>query len=462
MYKRILLFLIALITAIQSQNYIIETPVTGLNQPVAFEFIPATTNVIITHKLADARIYNLSTGSLVSTFWTFTDSLNSGFERGVLGVCVDPNYSSNHYVYIYYIHSNPPNSSTNQRSRVVRFTQSGNAGTSPFIVFDYLLGTIAGNHVGGNIRFGVDGKLYISLGETAVSSNSQLLTNPRGKILRINSNGTIPSDNPYYDDGNPATGNDDRIWVWGCRNTFDFCISPVNDSIYASENGGSAFDEVNFIKKGKNYGWPNCEGYCNPYNPSYKNPMHTWGSPLPAVTGIMVYNGSQMPWLSGKLLVADNDNGRIYRCDLNGTLDSVVSRAQIFDLDGLTTLKQGGDGYIYALNGGYTGAGKIYRIKPDPTGIDPNGTPVSFSLKQNYPNPFNPSTSIEYVLDKKGFVTLKITDVLGNEISVLYSGVKLAGEHTVEWNAGGFPSGVYFYSLNVEGNTDFKKMVLMK
>ncbi len=447
---------------IHSQNYIIETPLTGLNQPVAFDFIPSTPNVIVTHKLSTASIYNLSTNTLVSTFWTFTDSLNSGFERGVLGVTVDPNYASNNYIYVYYIHSNPPNSNTNQRSRVVGFTNAGNLGTNPTLIFDYLLGTIAGNHVGGNIHFGRDGKLYISLGETAVSSNSQLLTNPRGKLLRVNSDGTIPTDNPYYDDGNPATGNDDRIWIWGCRNSFDFCVSPINDSIYVSENGANTFDEVNFCKKGRNYGWPNCEGYCSPYNPAYKNPMHVWGSPLPAVTGIMVYNAPQMPWLIGKLLVSDNDNGRIYQCDLNGTLDSVVNRTQIFDLDGLTTLKQGTDGFIYAMNGGYTATGKIYRIRPDPAGINNNNFPVTFSLGQNYPNPFNPKTIINYELRVTSYVQLKIFNAQGKEINILVNQKQNAGSYETEWDAANFPSGIYFYRLEANGTSIEKKMVLIK
>jgi glucose/arabinose dehydrogenase len=454
-----IMFFLAVTLSLNAQNYIVEQPVTGLVQPVAFDFIPNTSYVVVTHKQGFVRIYDLTNGSTVSTFWNFTDSVNSNFERGVLGVTVDPNYASNNYIYVYYIHATP------QASRVVRLTNTGNAGTNPVILFDYQLGSIAGNHVGGNIRFGRDGKLYISLGETAVSSNSQLLTNPRGKLLRINANGTIPNDNPYYDDGNPATGNDDRIWVWGLRNTFDFCISPLNDSIYASENGGGAQDEVNFIKKGRNYGWPTCEGYCNPFNPNFKQPMHTWPSPLPAVTGIMIYNSTVMPWLTGKMLVSDNDNGRIYLCNLSGdnNNDSVTSRTQILDLDGLTTLKQGPtDGFVYALNGGYTNTGKIYRIKPDPTGINQNGIPVDFNLEQNYPNPFNPTTSIKYSLLKEGFTSIKIYDAVGNEVSSLVNTNKKAGEHEVIWDASGFATGVYFYSMDVNGQRIEKKMVLIK
>ncbi|MGH2574796.1 MAG: PQQ-dependent sugar dehydrogenase [Ignavibacteria bacterium] len=465
MKKSIILFLIVLFNSINclSQPYIIETPITGLHKPVAFAFLP-NNNVIITHKDSLARIYTLN-NVRVSVFWTFTDSLNSGFERGVLGVCIDPNFVSNRYVYIYYNHSIPPNSNTNQRVRVVRFTENNNVGTNPLIVFEYLTGTIQGNHVGGNIRFGPDGKLFISIGDNATSSNSQLLTNPRGKIHRINSNGSIPTDNPFYDDGNPNTGNDDRIWAYGLRNSFDFTFSPVNDSIYASENGPNDFDEVNFIRKGKNYGWPICSGYCNPYNPNYKQPMAVWPSPLPAVTGVLGYNSNVMPQFNGRLLVADNDAGQIHNCVLGNApyFDTVNSRTVAFDLEGLTTLMQGTDGFIYALNGGYTSTGKLYRIKPDNTGINSNqNSPDNFVLHQNFPNPFNPTTKITYSVAKKSFVTLRIFTPLGEELKTLVSEPKNPGTYEVYWDARDFPSGVYFYRLAAGDFTGEKKMVLIK
>ncbi len=465
--KKLILILVFLLTTsgLFAQQYKIDTVITGLTNPVAFAFLP-NNNIIVTLKAGPVRIYNQNNIQL-STFWNFTDSCNSNFERGTLGVCLDPNFASNHYVYVYYVHLTP------QSLRIVRFTENNNLGTNPLIIFDYQTGAIAGNHVGGNIHFGPQGKLFITIGETAVSSNSQLLTNPKGKILRINSDGTIPTDNPYYDDGNPSTGNDDRIWAWGLRNSFDFCISPVNDSIYASENGANTWDEVNFIRKGKNYGWPNCEGYCSPYNPAYRQPMHVWGAPLPAVTGIMIYNSSVMPEFNGKLLVADNDNGFIYKCDLGNSpfFDTVTARIQVFDVDGLTTLMQGTDGYIYALNGGYQPAGKLYRIKPSTVGVNNNSqnTPETFVLKQNYPNPFNPSTAITFAIAKPAFITLKVYNTLGEEVASLVNESKAMGSYTIQWDASNLSSGVYMYKMTVrQGGSsanDFtaeKKMVLIK
>src|SRR5690606_10515021 len=119
-------------------------------------------------------------------------------------------------------------------------------GSNPQVIFDLEDTHIAGNHTGGNIHFGPDGKLYIAIGDRAVQPNSQDLTNNAfGKILRINADGTIPTDNPFYDDGDPVIGFDDRIWSYGHRNQFDFTFSTVNDSLYSSENGLNTWDEVN-------------------------------------------------------------------------------------------------------------------------------------------------------------------------------------------------------------------------
>src|SRR5690606_11212946 len=157
---------------------------------------------------------------------------------GVLGVALDPDFANNNFVYVYYNHDNP------DKVRVMRFTMSGGAGINPLIILDLDDAFAANNHVGGNIHFrpSEPDKIYIALGERAVTANAQLLSNPWGKILRINSDGSIPTDNPFYDDGDPTNGNDDRIWSFGHRNPFDFTFAS-NDSLYSSENGQNEQDE---------------------------------------------------------------------------------------------------------------------------------------------------------------------------------------------------------------------------
>lgn len=459
----ILILAIFFTSPVFSQQYITENVVTGLTMPVAFTFLP-NGNVIITQKGSGAKIYTQS-NTFVSEFWNFTDSLNSQAEQGVLGITLDPSFGSNHYVYIYYVHSNPPNSQTDHHLRVVRFTENNNTGTNPLIIFDQLLTTSVTNHVGGNIHFGRDGKLYISIGENGVLSNAQLLNNPKGKILRINSNGSIPLDNPFYDDGNPATGNDDRIWVYGLRNSFDFTFSSINDSLYATENGPSDYDEINFITRGKNYGWPTCSGYCSPYNPAYKQPMTVFTGPLlPALTGIIIYNSSVMPVLQNKLIAASSNshvNGYIYQCELGNApfYDTIISKSQLVDLRSITCLQQGTDGYIYALG---IGSGILYRIRPSTNGISNNEEPVSFSLLQNFPNPFNPQTTIRYSLLKAGYVKISIYSASGKFVANLLEGKQYAGEGSVIWNAEGIASGIYICKMEFENSSLERKMVVLK
>jgi glucose/arabinose dehydrogenase len=457
MKKYICSFIFLCTSLVFAQQYMLETVVSGLNTPVSFVFLP-NNNIILNQKAGLSKIYTLN-NTFVSDFWNFTDSTNSGGERGLLGVCLDPNYSVNKYIYFYYNHN--PN-----RYRVVRLTDNNNVGTNPYIVFNDTP-WVSNVHLGGNIRFGRDNKLYISIGDNGSSANSQSLTTFKGKMLRLNPDGTIPTDNPFYDDGNPKTGNDDRIWAMGLRNSFDFCFSPLNDSLYATENSPGNPDEINFIRRGKNYGWPVCTGFCFPYNPLYNNPM----TGLPgndfsnyAPTGIMIYTGSQMPELTNKLLVVGSGGGQIFRglvkCDLgNAPLnDTIVSKTILLDVTG-TTLMQGSDGFIYLL---HINTGMLTRLKYDLTGINHTGNPVGYKLEQNYPNPFNPVTSIKYEIQKSGFVSLKIFDVLGVEVTSLIYENKQQGSYEVSWDASNFPSGVYFYELNAGNFKERKKMVLIK
>ncbi|MBE2217407.1 MAG: PQQ-dependent sugar dehydrogenase [Ignavibacteria bacterium] len=433
------------------QAYNTDTLITGLPKPVSFAFMPVN-KLIISIKDSTVRVYN-NNGTFVKTFWNFKDSLyTAGQESGVLGVCVDPNFNSNHYVYVYYTHLTPSS------IRVVRFTENNNSGTNPVTILN-ILQAQSGIHYGGNMHFGADGKLYISVGTGANNSDAQLLNSPRGKLLRINNDGTIPNNNPFYDDGNPLTGRDDRIWVRGLRNSFDFCFNPFNDSLYATENGNS-IDEINFIRKGKNYGWPVCEGYCSPYIDSLKQPMFASNGYVP--TGIIVYSGTQFPSLSGKIIFGSYNYQTLYIAGLNAALDSIQNVTAWAVTGRAVSISQGSDGNIYVLKYGFTNDGAFLRIKPFETGLTLNQEPVSFHLSQNYPNPFNPATNIQYEIPKSGYVSLKVYDAVGNEVSKLAGETKSPGSYEVTWDASNFPSGVYFCELRAGEYSERKKMVLVK
>lgn len=188
-------------------------------------------------------------------------------------------------------------------------------------------------------------------------------------------------------------------------------------------------NETNIIHKGSFYGWANCEGnYINSSTstlcttPNAVAPIGSWGSPLPAITGIVYYSGTAWPALDNHLIVADNDYGRIYDCTLGNApaYDVVTSRVQLGDLvtgstgTGLTTLKQSDDGCIYAMKGGYASNGQIYKVCPLGFGIKENGSILT--AMNAFPNPANNGFSIEFNLMVSKEITAEMTDVTGRVV----------------------------------------------
>ena len=142
-----------------------------------------------------------------------TVNVNAVGERGLLGVTFDPNFATNHFVYVYYTTATPP-----IHNRLSRFTANGDVAVAGSEVQLLNLDDLssATNHNGGAMHFGTDGKLYVAVGENANGANAQSFTNLLGKMLRLNSDGTIPSDNPFFNTGVP--GNNRAIWALGLRN----------------------------------------------------------------------------------------------------------------------------------------------------------------------------------------------------------------------------------------------------
>src|SRR6185503_8773576 len=165
-----------------------ETQISGLTSPTAMEFAPDGRLFVC---LQGGQLRVIKNGALLPTPFGAL-SVDANGERGLLGVAFDPNFAANNFVYVYYtVPSNP------RHNRVSRFTANGDvaAANSEVVVLELDNLSSATNHNGGAIHFGPDGKLYIAVGENANSSNSQTLANLLGKVLRINSDGSIPSDN---------------------------------------------------------------------------------------------------------------------------------------------------------------------------------------------------------------------------------------------------------------------------
>ena len=221
----------------------------------------------------------------------------------------------------------------------------------------------ASNHNGGAIHFGKDGKLYIAVGENADPAHSQTLANLLGKMLRLNANGTIPTDNPFY---NTASGVNRAIWALGLRNPFTFAVQPGTGRMFINDVGAGSWEEINEAVAGANYGWPNCEGTCNPSNPSYRDPLFRYphGSGTSAgfcIAGGAFYNPSTVQYPAayvGVYFFADYVNGWIRKLDpANGNAVTVFATGITSPVD----LKVSADGRLHYLT--RDGGGVVSAIR---------------------------------------------------------------------------------------------------
>lgn len=275
-------------------------------------------------------------------------SIRTAGEQGLLGLALDPAFSSsNETVYVYY-------TGTDSVNRVVRLRKSGGVCTST-VILDNL--PTNGNHNGGIITFGPDGKLYIVIGDAEVPSDAQDLNSLAGKILRVNTDGSAASGNPF---SSSANANARKVYSLGHRNSFGLTFHPSTGQLWESENGTSSDDEVNRIVAGGNYGWPIVGGIAN--NPTYRNPIVEF-TPVIAPTGIVGIPTDSSVYPSpfrGNLLVAEFKGGTIRLVTPNGAnpdLPGTSTVAYPGGLGGLLSLLGASDGYVYASSGD-----RIFRV----------------------------------------------------------------------------------------------------
>lgn len=415
------------------------TYVSGLASPTAMDFTPDG-RLFVCQQGGALRV--VKNGALLARPFVVLPVDASG-ERGLLGIAFDPAFTTNKYVYLYYTSKSPA-----AHNRVSRFTASGDtalAGSEAVLLdLDDLSG--ATNHNGGAIHFDPEGKLYIAAGENANSANSQVLTNLLGKILRINSDGGIPADNPF---AATATGKNRAIWCLGLRNPFTFAFQPGTGRMFINDVGNSSWEEIDFGAAGANYGWPATEGYTT--NPAYKSPVYAYPhgsgtSAGKAIAGGAFYNPPAIQFPSsylGDYFFGDYINGWINVMNL---ADSTV-RNFGSGLGSVVDIKVGADGSLFYA----TQEGTIGKVQYAPTTVrnESEGRPIEFRLEQNFPNPFNPSTTIHYQLPVEGYARLVVYDLLGRQVAELEKGYRRAGHYSTTWEASSLASGVYYVRFTV-------------
>jgi glucose/arabinose dehydrogenase len=359
----------------------------AISTPTVMAFAPDG-RIFVAQQSGALRV--IKNGVLLGTpFLSLT--VNSAGERGLIGLAFDQDFVTNQYLYVYYTvpaaGSNPP------FNRISRFTANGDvalAGSEQIVLnLDPL--SSATNHNGGALAFGLDGKLYVAVGDNALGANAQNLNTYHGKLLRINKNGSAPSDNPFFTTG--TTEQSKRVWAYGLRNPYTFSIQPVTGKIFVNDVGQNAVEEINDATTGgRNFGWPTAEGTST--NPNFTNPvyfyLHSGTAPTGcAITGGTFFNPEFTTYPAsyvGDFFFQDYCSNWIYALDLSGTPTATLFASNVGSSS--LSLTTGPDGNLYYLS---RGAQALYKITSTNSTLPviaqqpasatiPFGDPVTFSV----------------------------------------------------------------------------------
>lgn len=323
----------------------------GLMLPVAFEFAPDGHTLFVNELYGKVRL--VEDGQLRPDPVVVLPT-TQGLEQGALGLALDPQFSRNRWFYVFYSQAvegkNEP-----RRNRIVRFTEHNGRGTEETIILDNLpIGkpgpeNVNGDHNGGRIAFGPDGKLYVTMGDAARRSDARKPKSLFGKVLRINPDGSIPSDNPHP--GEP-------VFAMGFRSPFGLDFQPGTGLAWVSDNGPQGHDEINRVVGGGNYGWPDeagkVSGESKLLDPIWESGVERFGP-----TGVAFYRGNAIPEWKNDLFFCDWNTGSLWRLNLQppaydtaGKLEQVTQPCRLY-------VRSGPDGALY-----FSDHHAIYRLGP--------------------------------------------------------------------------------------------------
>ena len=356
----ILLASVAFLTPNAFAEINVEIVLDNLKNPWEIEFAPDG-KIFFTER--DGRLWVIDNESILQLVAEFPASNTS--EGGLLGLELDPDFENNQFLYIYQTYLDIPT----HQNKVVRYTVNNNQLTDELILIDNIPGAIW--HDGGRIKFGPDEMLYITTGDATNANLSQDPASVAGKILRINSDGTIPNDNPF----------NSPVFSYGHRNPQGLAWNE-NGILVSSEHGpsgerGYAHDEINVIERGKNYGWPIIVGDSN--DMAYTNPILHSGDITWAPSGLLYYNSDKISEWKGKFLVATLRGEHVMVLDLDLENDLVNSAEKIFqgDYGRIRNLVQGPDGDVFMLtsNGNNDKILQISTLETVPLSVETSELP---------------------------------------------------------------------------------------
>ena len=346
---------------------LVETVLTNVEVVWSIVFAPDG-RMFFTERPGRVRVYE-NNKLRAAPFFTVPDIELSG-ESGLMGMTLHPNFAENHFVYLAYAYQD---ASKNQTVRVARYRETGETLVEPKTIIEGI--PAAQYHSGTRLKFGADGKLYITTGDATKQSRAQQLNSINGKTLRLNDGGTIPADNPFINDKNARP----EIWTYGHRNAQGMDFQPETGLMFQTEHGPSIIDgvslfkrtggdEVNIVEKGKNYGWAKISHEMT--KSGMETPIIEYSPAIAPASG-MFYRGDLFPELKNNFLFGALKSETIMRLVLDGR--RVISQDKLLgkEYGRIREIAEAPDGSIYFSTSNRDGRGdpnreddRILRIVP--------------------------------------------------------------------------------------------------
>lgn len=327
----------------QKKNKAYELIVPDLRIPWGFTFLPDN-SILITEKSGKLIHFKKGKKQEVSGL----PKIKEQGQGGLMDIELHPAYKSNKWIYFTYASGNSKGANTTlMRARI-----QNNRLINQEVLYKATPNTRRGQHFGSRIAFDKKGYVYFSVGDRGNrDKNPQDLTKDGGKIYRLHADGKIPKDNPFVNVSNAKKA----VYSYGHRNPQGMEINPFTGKIWSHEHGPRGGDEINIVKKGKNYGWPKASFGINYIGTKFtdktsikgmEDPLHQW-TPSIAPSGMAFVNSDKYPGWKGDLLVGSLKFRYISHCTLkNG---KVVKEEKILEnLGRVRSIEQGNDGFLYA------------------------------------------------------------------------------------------------------------------
>jgi len=338
----------------------VETVVSGLEVPWSIVWAPDG-RMIFTERPGRVRVFQ--NGKLQQQPLFLVPDVEPSGESGLMSVALHPQFATNHWLYLSYAYKGD-----GQRVRVARYRESDAGLVDRKVIIEDI--PAAQFHAGCRLRFGPDGKLYITTGDATERELAQRLDSLAGKTLRLNDDGTVPADNPFVGQANARP----EIWTYGNRNGQGIDFQPGSNLCFETEHGPSGFDgpgggdEVNILEKGKNYGWPLI--HHTETRAGLESPLLEY-TPACAPASGMFYRGSAFPQFKGNFFFGCLRGTRIIRVVLDGR--RVVSQENLLSgkYGRIRDVAEGPDSNLYFSTSNRDGRGspasdddRIIRLSP--------------------------------------------------------------------------------------------------